>query len=359
MNTLLRKHPYWLAVLISIAAAGIYWSLWATDRYVSEANVVLQSARMAQPEFSMSSILSGAGSNDLLMLRDHLRSVDMLRKLDAALDLRSHYAGDHIDVFSRLAGDEAIEHLHAYYLKRVKMEIDEYAHVLRVKAQAYDPQMAQAIVTLLLEEGEAHMNALGHRLAAEQVRFIETQVQELRAGLDRSMENLLAYQNEQGLVSPTGTVESVSAVVSGLERELATLKARRTALGASQSERSPEMVRLASEVHAVERQITLESARLAARNGGSLNRLSADFETLRLQVDFAREMYASALAALENTRVEAARSLKQVSILQSPTLPEYPTEPRRLYNLTVFALMALLAGLIAHLLTAIVRDHRD
>ncbi|MFU8814643.1 MAG: chain-length determining protein, partial [Pseudomonadales bacterium] len=357
--SLLQKHPYWLAVLIAIVGAGGYWWLWATDRYVSEANVVLQSARMAQPEFSMSSILGGGSSNDLLMLRDHLRSVDMLRKLDTALDLRNHYASNHIDALSRIAADAPMEHLHRYYLKRVSVEIDEYAHVLRVKAQAYDPQTAHAIATLLLEEGEAHMNALGHRLAAEQVRFIETQVLDLRARLDAAMETLLAYQNEQGLVSPTGTVASVSAVVAALEGELASLKAQRSALGASQSERAPEMVRLTSQVNALERQIALESARLAASNGGSLNRLSADFETLRLQVDFAREMYASALTALESTRVEAARSLKQVSILQSPTVPEYATEPRRLYNLTVFALMALLAGLIAHLLTAIVRDHRD
>jgi capsular polysaccharide transport system permease protein len=359
MKSLLQNHPYWLAVLIAVVGATGYWSLWATDRYVSEANVVLQSARMPQPEFSMSSILSGGSSSELLMLRDHLRSVDMLRKLDAALDLRKHYASNDIDVFSRLADDAPMEHMHAYYLKRVRVETDEFAHVLRVKAHAYNPQMAHAIASLLLEEGEAHMNALGHRLAAEQVRFIEIQVQDLRTRLEGAMEALLAYQNKQGLVSPTSTVESVSAVIASLDGELATLKARRSALGASQSKLAPEMVRLGNEITAVERQIVLESARLAASNGSSLNRVSADFESLRLQVDFAREMYASALAALENTRVEAARSLKQVSTLQSPTMPEYATEPRRLYNLTVFALLAALAGLIAHLLTAIVRDHRD
>jgi len=118
-------------------------------------------------------------------------------------------------------------------------------------------------------------------------------------------------------------------------------------------------VRLRNQISAVERQIALENARLADVSGSTLNRMSVQFETLRLQVDFAREMYASALAALENTRVEAARSLKQVSILQSPTLPEFSTEPRRLYNLTVFTLLAALAGLIVHLFTAIVRDHSD
>jgi capsular polysaccharide transport system permease protein len=355
----LREHPYWLAVLIAIGGAAIYWSVWATDRYVSQANVVLHSARSAQPEFNFNSILTGGGGGDLLLLRDHLRSVDMLKKLDAALDLRSHYANRDIDLISRLGDNVPMEHLHAYYLKRVRVEVDEYANVLRVRAQAYDPATAHAIATLLLEEGEAHMNALGQRLAAEQVRFIETQVEGLRDRLNAAQESLIDYQNQRGLISPTSTVTSLGTVIGALEGELASVKAQRGTLGASQSERSPEMVRLASQIAAIERQIKLENARLAAQSGSSLNRLSAEFETLRLQADFAREMYATALTALEHTRVEAARSLKQVSILQSPTLPEYSTEPRRLYNVTVFALMAMLAGLIAHLLVAIVRDHRD
>lgn len=359
MNAWLKRHPYWLAAAAAIVGAGLYWSLWATDRYVSQSNVVLQSAKSVVPELSVSSILSGGAANDLLMLRDHLLSVDMLKKLDAALDLRRHYSDGAIDVFSRLSGDEPMEHLHAYYLDRVEVELDEYAHVLRIKASAYDPTMAHAMATMLLEEGETHMNVLGQRLAAEQVEFIERQVEDLRGRLEAALEKLLAYQNEQGLVSPTSTVESISSVIAGLEGELAAREAERSALGASQSERSPQMVRLRHNIEALERQIEAERGRLAARSGSGLNRVSADYESLELQVDFAREMYSSALAALENTRVEAARSLKQVSVLQSPTFPEYATEPQRLYNLTVFAILALLAALIAHLLVAIVRDHRD
>ncbi|MFW6093616.1 MAG: chain-length determining protein [Pseudomonadota bacterium] len=359
MNAFFRKHPYWLAAVVSIVAVALYWSLWATDRYVSKANIVLQSASIAQPEFSVSSILSGGSSNDLLMLRDHLRSVDMLRKLDAELDLRGHYSSGAIDAFSRLGDDVPIEKFHAYFLDRVSVELDEYAQVLRIRVSAYDREAAHAIAAMLLEAGERHMNLLNQRLAAEQVEFIETQVAELRERLDEAVNALIAYQNEQGLVSPTGTVESLSGVIASLQAELASLKAQHRALGASQSARAPERVRLANQIDALQRQIEMERHRLAGRSGGGLNRKSAEYENLRLQVEFAREMYQGALGALENTRVEAARSLKQVSVLQSPTRPEYAGEPKRLYNITVFALLAALAALIAHLLAAIVRDHRD
>jgi capsular polysaccharide transport system permease protein len=360
MKTFAYKHPYWVVSIAVTLVAAMYWSLWSTARYVSDAHVVLQSAQIAPPTLNFASILSGGTSHDLLMLRDHLLSVDMLKKLDAELDLRTHYADRRIDRLSRLRSTAVpLEEFHRYYSRRIHVRMDEYAHVLRVQAQAYNPEMAQAIVQLLLSAGEAHMNAMGQRLAAEQVRFIELQVEMLNQRLSGTRERLLAYQNVHGLISPTGTVESLNAVVAALEGELARTTVRRRAIGATQGVNSADMVRLNHEIEAIEDQIRSVRMRMATSAGGALNRVSAEYETLRHETDFAREMYASALAALENTRVEAARTLKQVSVLQNPTLPEYATEPRRLYNATVFGLLSTLAGLIAHLLAAIIRDHRD
>lgn len=345
---------------MSIAAATIYWGLWATDRYVSETNVVLQSAQPAVPALNVTSILKGGSSHDLLMLRDHLRSVDMLKKLDGALGLREHYSDGDIDFFSRLrSADVPLEHFHDYYLKRVSAELDEYAQVLRIKVEGYDPEMAHRIASLLLQEGESHMNAMGQRLAEEQVKFIERQVEELNGRVMEARDAVLAYQNEHGLVSPTGTVEGLSAIVATLEGELARLSAQRNAFSLSQSERSPEIIRLDAQIRAVREQIQREQARMAGESAQSLNLVSAGFETLRLQLEFAISMYSTAMAALETTRVEAARTLQQVSVLQQPTTPEYSTAPQRLYNITVSALMGLLCGLVVHLLVAIVRDHRD
>ncbi|WP_444677526.1 ATP-binding cassette domain-containing protein [Halomonas sp. E19] len=361
-KTLLRRHPYWVVALLFILGSTLYWAAIASDRYVSESHIVLDSPEVRLDSFNIASLMSGAaGAKDLLLLRDHLRSVDMLRKLDAALDLRNHYAQAHIDPLSRLSrADVPMEKFHRYYLKRVEVIFDEYASVLRIRAQAYDPETAQAIANLLLQEGERHMNDMGQRLAEEQVRFIEGQVAALEARLFEHRDNLLAFQNEHGMVSPTGTVQSRSEVIARLEGELAVLSARQSAMSNYQSERSAEMLRVGHEIRALEQQVERERARLANNNGAlALNRLSAEFETLRMRAEFATELYATAIAALESTRVEAARKMKQVSVLQMPTLPEYSQQPRRLYNITLYALLALLAAVIAHLMAAIVRDHKD
>ncbi|MCG5514237.1 chain-length determining protein [Ectothiorhodospira shaposhnikovii] len=361
MKTIFLRHFYWPVCLLLIIGAATYWSLLSTDRYVSQANVVLQTPQIAPPTLSFASLMTGGGNMaDMLLLRDHLLSVDMARKLDEAFDLRGHYSDRRIDRFSRLSdADLPLEKFHRHYLRRVKVEMDEYAQIMRIRASAYDPDLAQAMVIKLMREGEAHMNAMGQRLATEQVRFIEIQVADLQRRLEQARENLLAFQNRHGLVSPTGTVESLSTVVASLEAELAKLSARQMALSESQSPTSPEMVRLRSEIQAIRNQIDIERTRMAAQSGDALNRLAAEYETLLLQVEFARELYANALASLENTRVEAARTLKQVSVLQEATYPQYAMEPRRVYNITVFSILAILGALIIHMLAAIIRDHRD
>jgi capsular polysaccharide transport system permease protein len=62
---------------------------------------------------------------------------------------------------------------------------------------------------------------------------------------------------------------------------------------------------------------------------------------------------------LEKGRIEATRNLKKLSILQSPTVPQYPWEPRRIYNIVVFVLCVMILAGIIHLVAAIIRDHKD
>lgn len=360
MKPFIKTHPHWALAFIAIVMVSLYWAVWAEDRYLSRATVVLESPQIAAPEISFSSILTGSGGDkDLLLLREHLLSVDMLRRVQESLDFRGHFS-EHGDILARLRNADApIEDLHKYYLRRVEVEMDEYAGVLNIEVQAYTPEFAHAMVELLLAEGEAHMNEMGRRLADEQVRFLEQQLTRLEDRLDAARDELLAFQNREGLVSPTSTVESLNQVVATLEGELARVQAQRQALASYQSVQSSEMRRVQAEIDALRDQITTQRDRLAQATGESLNRISSEYQTLELRAKFAQETYSSALAALESTRLEAARKLKQVSVLQSPLFPEYATRPERLYNASVFAIVTLFLAFIFSMLVLIIRDHRD
>jgi capsular polysaccharide transport system permease protein len=356
------KKPIWLICLLSIIVVNSYWTFYASNRYVSESNIVLESPQIALPSLDVSSLFgsSNGKSAEMLLLRDYLMSVDMLRKVDETVNFRKHYAAKQHDFFSRLYSEDVpIENLHQYYLSRISVELDDYAQVLRIKVQAFVPELAHRIATLLLEQGEARMNALGQRLAEEQVRFLEKQVDQLSASFNKVRLELLDYQNEKGLVSPVGMVESLNAVVAGLEAQLANLKTSRRAIVSYQSLKSPAVVKINSEIEAIKQQIIHERARMAQASGGALNTLSSEYQLLQLQLEFAQQSYSGGLAALQNTRIEAARKLKQISILQYPTLPEHAVEPDRLYKSVVVTILALFIALIAQMLVLIIKEHQD
>lgn len=362
MQRFIRNNPHWTIALVAIVLVSFYWFVWAEERYVSHATVVLESPQVATPEFSLSSLMGGGGggnTHDLLLLREHLLSVDMMRRLDQDLNIRKHYS-EHGDFFARLRDPEAaVEDLHKYYLRRVEVELDEYAGVLNIHVQGYTPEFAHQMATLLLQAGEDHMNEMGHRLADEQVRFLEQQMVRLDERFTATRTALLEYQNEHGLVSPTSTVESINQVVATLEADLARYQAQRNALASFQSSQSAELRSVERNITALRDQIIEQRDRLAQASGNSLNSISAEYQTLELQAQFAQETYSSALAALENTRLEAARQLKQVSVLQSPLYPEYAIEPNRLYNSSVFAIITIFLAFIFSMLMMIIKDHRD
>lgn len=357
--------PLGCMTLLLIICCSAYWLLIASDRYVSEARLLVQNANLqASANMDLGSLISGTGNNinrsDQLLLREHLRSPDMANKLDRLLGLRKHY-GHEGDWLSRLWGGEAAsnERFYDYYLRRIEVEYDEFAGVLVVKAQAFTPELAQNLTQALVEQGERFMNSMAHGIAQEQVDFLQTQVQQLHAKVQQSRAALLAFQDKEGLISPEAAAQVVASIVASLQGQLADLQAQSAAMQAYLVDDHPNLVLVRQRIAALEKQIAQEKAKLASPGGRTLNRTAEAYAQLELQSQFDLDMYKTALTALEQGRLEAIRTLKKVSVLQQPNLPQDALEPQRLYTSLVWlCVIALVAGVL-HLLRAVVMDHRD
>jgi capsular polysaccharide transport system permease protein len=350
--------------LIASVLAAVYWGLIAADRYVSEAHVVVQRTDIGSDSGNtVATLLSGGTSqatSDQLLLRDHLTSVDMLQKLDAKLNLREHYSKWRWDPISRLLfKDTSIEQFHDYYMNRVEVEQNDYSGVLVIKAQGFDAKTAQAITSMLADEGERYMNELSHKLARDQVAFLEKQVADISVRVSNTRTALIDFQNKEGLVSPASTADALTAVTNNLEAQIASLKAKRSDLLSYLSKEAPDIVRLNSQISALELQLAAEQRRLASGSDKSLNRVVEGYQRLEMEAKLALDLYQTALVALEKGRIDATRNIKKLSVLQAPTLPQYAIEPRRMYNIVVFVLCAMVLTGIAHLVIAVIKDHKD
>jgi capsular polysaccharide transport system permease protein len=358
-----RGYTFWLALLLCLLAV-VYWGVIASDRYVSEAHVIIQQMDMASDQpTGLSTILGisgGTNRTDQLLLRDHVLSVDMLEKLDAELDLREHYSDRNRDPISRMwSVDISREWFHRYYLSRVSVEFDEYAGVLVIRTEAFSPDKARAMTSMLMEEGERYMNIVARRLAQEQVSFLETQVAQISERVMQARQAVLAYQNERNIVSPQGTAENVFGIISQLEGQLATLNTQRGALLGYLNPQNSSVVELDLQIASVKKQIARQQARLTSSERQTLNRAIEEFTRLQMNAEFSQDIYKTALAALEKGRVDSVRTVKMVSVIQSPTQPQYPMEPRRIYNTAVFIVATLMLAGIVSLLSTIIREHRD
>ncbi len=358
-----RLNRIWQAALVACLLAVVYWGVIASDRYVSEARVVVErSDGVGASAADFTSLLTGTSSapQDLLLLREYLLSVDMLKKLDARLGLRKHYADRYRDPLSRLWFEDAsLERFHDYYLKRVSVDYDDFARVLVIRVEGFSADMAHDIAQELVSEGERFMNEMTHRIASEQVVYIEKQVHAQGERLKAARQALVAYQNANGMVSPRGEVESLSSVVASAEATLAELNVKRNSLKEVYTAQSPTIQQLDAQIAAVERQIAEQHGRMVSAKGRGLNRVVEEHDRLQAAAEFAFDIYKTAIGALEKARIEATRKLKNVAVVQSPTRPEYPLQPRRIYNIVVFVLATSMLAGVLQLLSAIIRDHRD
>ena len=359
----MRRNPIFAVAAVLSLLSAVYWLAIAPDRYVSEAHVIVQRTELTKGiSADLSSLLVGASSenrSDQLILRDYLLSADMVRKLDQELHLREHYSAWHFDPLSRLKSDATIEELHKYYLSRVSVEFDDYSGVLVIKAEGFDPKTAQAITRALVREGENFMNGMAHALAKDQVNFLEQQVERMSQRAMKARQAVLDFQNRNGLVSPEVSAEAISGIIANLEGKRTELQAKLAALQSYLVPGHPNIVQLQQQIGAISQQIEDENARLVSPQGGKLNSQVEQFQRLTLKAKFAEDLYKTALAALEKGRVEATRTVKKMSIVRAPNLPQAAAEPNRIYETILYIVVIMLASSVLYLLSAIIKDHRD
>ena len=361
---ILKQRILSITMLVALLLS-FYWLLIASDRYISESHIIIQRTDISgnTQGFDISSLLGQSGSNrsDQMLLRDYLLSVDMLKKLDAKLNLKAHYSNREHDIISRMwSSKPSIEKFHAHYVARTHIDFDDYNGVLVIKSQAYDAKTANAITTILVQEGEQYMNRLAQNLARSQVVFLEEQVLDLGDKALSARQVVLEYQNKKGLVSPQAEAENLVTILAKLKQEKSELQTQKSALQAYLVASHPNIVMLDQKISSIDKQINQEQAKLTSINSGrSLNRTVEEYQRLELTAALAQDIYKSALMALEKGRIESLRTIKTVSVLQAPTFPEYPMQPRRIYNTIVSLLVSLLIAGVLHLLIAVIRDHKD
>lgn len=352
---------YALCVLLPMVLMAVYLLALASPRYESEAQLIVKQAdRLPGTDAGLS--LLGAATpeqKDALLVKAYIHSLDMAQHLERSIGLRDLYNRSGTDVLSRL-GDATQEEFLAYYRKHTALYFDEKASILSVKAQAFTPQDATLIANTLIAESERFINQIGHKLAQEQVAFVQQESQRAQEQLRQAKSALLRFQESNSLFNPEAQSAAQLAVVNELEAEISRQQAELKVKQSFLNENSPEVVTLKQRINALQTQLEQERLRLVSENGkNSLNEINAEYQNILLNVEFATDLYRTTLSSLEQARVEAYRKLKHLMVVARPQPGEEANYPETAYILaTWFVVLSMIYGLLS-IVIATIREHRD
>lgn len=355
-----RRLALALVVLLPMLLGAVYLTVLAADRYVSTSVVTVRRANSDSAAVGGLATLLGAGSagslEDARFLRDYVHSLGLFQKLDGSLALRKHFETAGSDPFYRLWPQARQEWAHEYWRSRVEVVLDELSGLLTLRVQGFEPAFAQRINRALLAESEAFVNDISRRIAQEQMAFARDELAQAETKLKATRDAMLAFQSRHKVLDPTAQAQASGALAAELRAQLAKLEAEIGTKRGYLNEDSPEIVTLKGQAAALRAQVTRETR--GATEPGALGALASQYLELKAQAGFAEDGYKVALASLESARIDAARKVKSLVVIEPPTRPETAEYPRRLYVLVTLLVACGLAYALVRLSLAVIDEHR-
>lgn len=353
---------YSLLVLLPTVVVLAYSHFIATEGYSSQAQVMVErETSIATPELPIGNLIGNAPNKvDALVVKRFMRSPNMLTHLDEKLDVIEHFSSPSIDWWHRLPEDAKSEEQLEYFRDHLDIELDEESFVLEVSFTAYEANFAQAIADELVQRAERFVNDINQDLARQKLSFAEGEVDRAHERLKEASREIVRVQRKHEMLSPETESRAASMVIGGLLQRLAQEKAVLKSLEGYMSKRAPEVQSARRRVAALERQVEEERQKLVGAGAEEgLNDLLLAYQDAEVNLMVATEVYKTAMATLESTRLEASRKVKYLVSIAPPSLPDEASHPRTLYwTLTVFV-FANLAFFVLSLIIATVRDHRE
>ena len=352
-------------VILPMVLAAIYYGTFANDRYVSSAQVVVRQdgGNQAAAMPGLATLLTGANPasrEETLYLREYIGSMDMMLLLEERLHWVEQYAAQRSDMFFWLDKDAQREDLHKYYQRMVSANYDETTGLLRVEVQAFTPDLSVKMLRTILEASEHFVNEVSHSIAREQMTFAKSELATARVQYADRKAELIDFQNANKVLDGANTAQSRATIIADLEGQYTKEQAVMTEMQFKLRADSPQVKQQKQRVNAIAQQLTKEKRLLVSSTDGSqLNVVASAFQQLTLDAGIAEASYTTAIAALDNARIEASKKIRTLVTVVSPNTPQLALYPERLYNLATILLGLLMLYGITRFILASIEDHRD
>lgn len=354
------KHTKLIGLVAAAILVLLYFLVVTPRIYTSEARIVVEkTASAATGSGSLISLMQGgSGFKEARMMKQFIHSSTMLADLDKQFGLRKHYAQP-LDPLRSIGSAASTDEALAFYREMVPIQIDEQSGLIAVSVKTFDPVLSQKVLARILMMAEAYMNRAASEVVSGQLSFLKEQVRKAGDDLEKARTDLVTFQDKNKLLTPQDTANTVLGAIGRLEGDLVAKRAELSAALSYLHPQSAEAVRIKSQIRALETQVAAEKGRLVGSGDKArLSASSAQYEKQKMRVEFAADLYKSALSIYEKAQYDAAKKSQTVVLVQPPTLPEEPSYPRPLRDVPIALVIGYLGFLLVSLVVQVVREHR-
>jgi capsular polysaccharide transport system permease protein len=352
---------FWITVMCPTLGGGVYFGLFASDVYTSEARFLVRSPQRPATG-GLGALLQGTmfsrAQDDTYSVHDYIRSRDALGELEDKVGIRAAYSHSEVDLLNRFPGldwDDSFEALHRYYQKRVSIVYDSVSSISILRVQAFSAAEAKRINELLIEMSERLLNNMNMRSRRDLIEVAEGEVLRAELRARESAAALSAFRADRGVLDPDRQGALQLQGVLKLREELLIAEGQ-LAQVRQLSPENPQIPTLEGRVQSIQRSISDENNRVLGRSAGLVAK-SPQFDRLVLEKGFADRQLAAALVSLDQARAEAQRKQLYLERLVQPNLPDKAAEPRRLRTVLMIFCFGLIFWAVTSLVVASVREH--
>ncbi len=355
---------------IALFLAGTFYIVFIeSERYESDSIVLLKDLEKKQ-KMNLGDVLLGQSSStmqDSKILELYIRSNEMFSYIDEAYNLGNHYSSDSLDFRQRLYTDSEIplwklnqKNLLAKYNEDLLVVYDDPSGTIQLSFIHTDAKKAQQILLRIIQRAEEITNAFAKENAKIALNFIEKQRKEKRALFIQAIKKLIAYQNKHHTIDPSLDVERKITILTELETELVKSEVEYASKLKTFNPNSREIKMLKENIKNIKKSI-IRVKKLLVGNAQDeeLNANVFNFELLKSDMEFSKEVYRQTLINQEEMKIEVAQKSKHLVVVAKPTLPDDYSYPNKLWDIfTLFVLLGLMYGIIIAVVSIII-NHKD
>ena len=353
---------YFICVLAPVFLYLFYNIFIASPMYISEAKFAVRTISPTTGGIDFASQIFNVPSTSMQeakIVEDYLKSPDVVHVINQELDVLKHYTSSSYDWFSRLTSNPTSDDVITFWKKISLVKVNSDSSVISLSVRAYTPEMAHSIVSNALMQCEKLINSMNERARHDALLLAQNEVDVAKNKFDQAQNALKEFRNQHQDLDLKTTATGLQSLIIELEGQATSIRTQIAEALAYMQEDAPSIKALRSKLSGVEQQLEREREKVTSLStqGQSINTLAGLYESLTIDVEFARKQLEFAMTSLEKAKIEVMSQNLYVVNIAKPSLPDESLYPKPLLY-TLYLLIALnLMWAIISVIIAAIKEH--